>query len=157
MTCTKGIIPVLLLCFLAVSARAQHATKLGGVWQMVSQKLDGKDNPVPGREIKMLTGAHFVWVRQDTQEVSRLLAQRTLRDSLLAYHDAFGAGTYKVAGNTYTETTEFFYEPKYIGQSIDFMFKLDGDRWLISGRFPHLEGGKKVTEILLEEVWKRIE
>ena len=131
-------------------------TGLQGTWEMVSQKIDGKDNPIGGREIKLLTASHFVWVRQDKKQVEELLAKGTEHDSLLAYHDAFGAGTYKVSGDTYTETTEFFYEPKYIGTSIDFTFKLDGKRWYITGRFPHYHGTKKINEILIEEVWKRI-
>jgi hypothetical protein len=74
-----------------------------------------------------------------------------------AYQDAFGAGTYKFVGNTYTETTEFFYAPQYIGTSLEFEFKLDGDLWYTSGHLQHYEGGKKIDDVLLEQVFKRID
>ncbi len=154
---SQRIIPLILLYLLPALVHAQQAVKLQGAWEMVSQQVDGKDHPIPGRQIKLLTGTHYVWVRQDKKQVEELLAKGTEHDSLLAYHDAFGAGTYKIVGNTYTETTEFFYEPQYIGTSIDFKFKLDDDRWYTFGHFSHFQGGKKINEILLEEVWKRIE
>ena len=95
-------------------------------------------------------------MRQNKTQVEELLAKGTLRDSLTAFHDAFGGGTYKVTGNTYSETTEFFYEPQYIGSSIDFTFALNGDRWNTTGHFVSYNNGKKTDE-LIEEEWKRVE
>jgi hypothetical protein len=153
----QRIIPLILLSFLPALVHAQQTVNLQGAWEMVSQKIDGKDHTIQGKQIKLLTGTHYTWVRQDKKQVEELLAKGTLHDSLLAYHDAFGAGTYKVVGNTYIETTEFFYEPQYIGTSLEFKFTLDGDRWYTSGHYSHFARGKKINEILLEEVWKRIE
>ena len=61
-----------------------------------------------------------------------------------AYQDAFGAGTYKFVGNTYTETTEFFYAPQYIGTSLEFDSKLDGDLWYTSRHLQHYEGAREL-------------
>jgi hypothetical protein len=148
---------VILLYAVAVVAHAQQPVKLQGAWELVSQKEDGKDHPISGRQIKLLAGTHYAWIRQDKKLLEEALARRTQRDSISAYQDAFGAGTYKVVGNTYTETTEFFYAPQYIGTSLEFKFKIDGDLWYTSGHFSHFEGGKKINEVLLEQVFKRIE
>ncbi len=151
------LVTVILLSLLSAMAVAQQGVKLQGTWELVSQKEDGKDHPISGRQIKLLTGTHYVWVRQDKKQLELLLAKRTQRDSISAYQDAFGAGTYKVVGNTYTETTEFFYAPQYIGTSLEFEFKLDGDLWHTSGHLIHYEGGKKIDDVLLEQVFKRID
>jgi hypothetical protein len=112
---------------------------------------------MPGRQIKLLTAKHYSWVKQDKKAAEALLEKGTLCDSLAAYHDEFGAGTYKVVGNTYTETTEFFGEPQYVGTSLAFKFKLKGGLWYITGSYAHIAHGKKINEELIEEVWKRID
>jgi hypothetical protein len=152
----KYFIAAVLFSFLSPLLQAQQTVNLQGYWELLSQKVNGKENQTYGRQIKLLTGTHFVWVRQNRKQVEELLAKGTLRDSLTAFHDAFGAGTYKVTGNTYSETTEFFYEPKYIGTSINFTFTLNGDRWHTTGHFVGSENGKKTDE-LIEEEWKRTE
>ncbi|MFZ1976529.1 MAG: hypothetical protein WAV76_01120 [Bacteroidota bacterium] len=145
------------LCLLLSFVHAQQAVKLQGTWELVYQKEDGKDHPFVGRQIKLLTATHYVWVRQDKKQLEELLAKKTQRDSISAYADAFGAGTYKVVGDTYIETTEFFYAPQYIGTSLEFKFKVEGDMWYTSGHYSHYEGGKKIDEVLLEQVFKRID
>ena len=154
---SSRIVTVILLYLLPAMAFAQQAIKLQGAWELVSQKEDGKDHPILGKQIKLLTGSHYAWVRQDKKQLEDLLAKRTQRDSISAYQDAFGAGTYKVVGNTYTETTEFFYAPQYIGTSLEFEFRLDGDLWYTSGHLIHYEGGKRIDDVLLEQVFKRID
>ena len=156
MKISKYFIAAMLFSVLSPLLYGQQAVNLQGYWELLSQKVNGKENRTYGRQIKLLTGTHFVWVRQNRKQVEELLAKGTLRDSLNAFHDAFGAGTYKVTGNTYTETTEFFYEPNYIGTSIDFTFTLDGDRWHTTGHFVGSNNGKRTDE-LIEEDWKRIE
>lgn len=81
------------LCLLLSFVDAQQAVKLQGTWELVSQKEDGKDHPFVGRQIKLLTATHYVWVRQDKKQLEELLAKKTQRDSISAYADAFGAGT----------------------------------------------------------------
>ena len=151
------VVTAILLYLLPASALAQQAVTLQGTWELVSQKEDGKDHPISGRQIKLLTSTHYMWVRQDKKQLEQLLAKKTQHDSISAYQDAFGAGTYKVVGNTYTETTEFFYAPQYIGTSLMFEFKLDGGLWYTTGHLVHYEGGKKIDDIVLEQVFKRID
>ena len=73
--------------------------------------------------------------------------------------DAFGAGsgTYKLEGSKYTETIEFFADPSYIGRSIDFTMRVEGNHLYQSGKFPLHENDKKVRDVLLEEVYERVE
>ena len=151
------IVAVILFYLMPALTQAQQPVKLQGAWELVSQKEDGKDHPISGRQIKLVTGSHYAWVRQDKKMLEELLAKKTQHDSISAYQDAFGAGTYKVVGNTYTETTEFFYAPQYIGTSLMFEFKIEGDIWYTSGHLIHYEGGKKIDDILLEQVLKRID
>jgi hypothetical protein len=136
---------------------AQKPAGLQGTWEMVTQKLNGKTSQIIGRQIKLITARHYSWVRQDKKHTEELLAMHTTSDSIAAYHDEFGAGTYKVTGSTYTETSEFFGEPQYIGRSIEFKFKLKGGLWFISGYYTHFENGKELDKILIEETWKKID
>jgi hypothetical protein len=153
----KRIVPFILLYFLPGLVYAQQTVDLKGAWELVSQKEDGKDHPIMGRQIKLVTAAHYAWVRQDKKHLEDLLAKGTQHDSISAYQDAFGAGTYTIVGNTYTETTEFFYAPQTIGTSLVFTFKLEGDLWYTSGHLSHYESGKKLDDIILEQVFKRID
>jgi predicted NAD-dependent protein-ADP-ribosyltransferase YbiA (DUF1768 family) len=151
------IIFFILIFFAPVYIFAQQGTGLQGAWQLASQKIDGKDHPISGRQIKLVTANHFAWLSQDKKQLEELLAKGTAHDSAAAYHDMGGAGTYKVSGNTYTETTEFFYDPQNIGTSIDWKYKLKGKLWYTSGHYIHYKDGKKIEDILLEQVWKKIE
>ena len=92
---TQHIFTIILLCLLLAFAYAQQTAKMQGTWELVSQKENGKDHPFVGRQIKLLTTSHYVWVRQDKKQLEELLAKKTQRDSISAYADAFGAGTYK--------------------------------------------------------------
>jgi len=150
-------IVVIVLAFLPGISQAQQQVNLRGTWELVSQKIDGKNFPYSGRQIKLLTSSHYAWVRQDKKQVEELLAKGTPHDSIMAYQDAYGAGTYKVSGDTYTETSEFFYAPQYIGTSIAFRFKLENGLWYISGHEWSFKNGRKVRGVLLEQVWKRID
>jgi hypothetical protein len=87
------------------------------------------------------------------------IVKKTKEDPLTAYMDAFnaGSGTYKLEGNKYTETVEFFADPSYIGRSFDFTMKVEGNSLYQSGKFPVFEDGKKVREFLLEEVYERVQ
>ncbi|MGA9407484.1 MAG: hypothetical protein WBW71_10165 [Bacteroidota bacterium] len=153
----RSTVLLLLLYISPALVHAQQTVNLQGTWELVSQKEDGKDHPISGRQIKLVTGTHYAWVRQDKKHIEELLAKGNQRDSISAFEDTFGAGTYKIVGDTYTETTEFFYAPQYIGTSLVFTFKLDGDLWYTSGHLSHYENGKKIDDILLEQVFKRID
>jgi|BarGraIncu00222A_1022003.scaffolds.fasta_scaffold72961_1 hypothetical protein len=153
----QRIIIVILLLILPALINAQKSVKLQGTWELVSQTENGKDHPIEGRHIKLLTKSHYSWARQDRKQVEELLAKGTQRDSIVAYHDAYATGTYKVVGDKYIETAEFFYAPQYIGKSVEFKFKLEGNRWYISGHFSHYDKDKKIDEVQLDQVWKRID
>ena len=157
MAALKPLVLSFLVCFIVGLVQAQTPPRLEGAWELVSQKVDGKDHAILGRQIKLLTKQHYVWVRQDKKALMTLLEKKTMRDSMTAYQDTYGAGTYAVSGNTYTETTEFFYAPEYIGNAVNFTFRFDGPHWIINGTIPRMKGNEKVGEEKLEEVWKRID
>jgi len=151
-------LPFILLFLLTVTVNAQKKVSLQGTWEKVSAKYDGKPEGFNGRQIKLITAKHYVWLKHDLKVIDSLYAKGTLRDSLAAHNDEFGGGTYKIEGDTYTETTEFFGDPKYIGRSISFKFTLKGNIWNISGHYVHYDAnGKKTDEFLLDETWKRID
>jgi hypothetical protein len=136
---------------------AQNFAGLRGAWELKSQKIDGKEQVLTGKRLRILSDKHFVWVNQDKKKLEELLAKHTPHDSVVAYHDDCGAGTYKVQGDIYTETTEVFYDPQNIGTSIDWKFRLDGDLWYTTGHYLHYSNGKKDEDLLLEEVWKKLD
>lgn len=158
MTYSKAIIGFILIILFAGCSVPQQKNKIEGVWELISQKWNGKEY-VSGRDIKMFTGKHFSFIFQDTAEAKSLLARKTLRDSLSAFFDDLyaGAGSYKLVDSIYTETCEFFSNPEHVGLSTDYIVKVNGDRLYQSGKFPELKEGKKVRDVLLEEVYKRIE
>lgn len=159
MTFSKTTLVILLLCLFVAVSVAQQKVNIEGVWQALSQKMDGKETLTAGKDVKYITAKHWIWVYQDKGKGLSLLAKKTQRDSIAAYYDAFGAGagTYKLVGNTYTETIDYFSDPSYVGLSISFTVKVEGDKLYQSGKYPVLEGGKKVKDVQLEEVYKRIE
>ena len=159
MTYSRALKVLFVLCVFAAFSSAQQKVKIEGVWELLPAKIDGKEEPMTGRQLKIITKTRWSWIYQDKDKAMSLFAKKTHEDSLIAFAEPFGAGagSYKLVGNTYTETIEFFRNVNYIGLSIDFTVKVEGDRMFQTGKFPVFEGGKKVREILLEEVYKRIE
>ncbi len=151
------LIFVALFCSPLLTALAHDKSKVQGAWELISQKIDGKDQPLSGKRIRLITASHFAWVKQDTKLVKELLARGTAHDSAVAFHDVAGAGTYKLSGDIYTETTEFFYDPQNLGSSIDWKIRLEGNLWYSTGHYIHYKDGKKNEDLLLEEVWKKID
>jgi hypothetical protein len=150
---------VLAVSLIAVPAVAQQTPKIEGVWRMISGKEDGKERLTSGTDIKYITAKHWIWIYQDKAKTIAALAKKSQGDPLKAYQDAFGAGagTYKLVGNNYTETIEQFMWTEYIGLSLNFTIKVEGNRLYQSGKFPYFENGKKTKDVLLEEVYERIE
>ena len=144
-----------LLFLLAPSASAQTACRLEGVWQLVSGKADGQAYPASTRSIKIITKGHFAVLSEEARGVQEL---KTANDSLQAFRTmGAGGGTYKLQGTTYTETLDYFADPAYAGRSVSFTCRTEGDRFFQTGSFPVFENGKKVRDIKLDEVWRRIE
>jgi hypothetical protein len=159
MTYSRTTLVFVLLCACVACSIAQQKVKIEGVWQSLSQKMDGKEVLTSGKDVKYITAKHWIWIYLDKEKLVSLLAKKTQRDSISAYYDAFGAGagTYTLVGNTYTETVEYNPEPNYIGLSLPFTVKVVGDRLYQSGKLPVFEAGKKVKDVQWDEVYKRIE
>lgn len=137
------------------SAYAQTACRLEGVWQLVSGTADGQSYPASARSIKIITKGHFAVLGEEARGVREL---KTAADSLQAFRTmSAGGGTYKLQGTTYTETLDYFADPAYAGRSVSFTCRTEGDRFFQSGPFPVFADGKKVRDIKLDEVWRRIE
>ena len=139
---------------IATPLAAQSTCKVEGVWELESGSADGKDYPAGSREMKMIANGHFAVFWRDASTPKEL---KTVADSLAAFRLAGGGGgRYSVQGSTYTEKIEYFSDPAYVGKSIPFTCRVDGDRFYQTGSIPVYEGGKKVRDSKLNEVWKRV-
>jgi hypothetical protein len=113
------------------SDRAQAHRQLVGTWEHELADSPGY------RQIKILSGSHFVWATYE-------------RDAGMMV--SVGGGTYEFDGIVYIETLQFGSEglpADLIGQEQVFKARLDGDRWLHEGT---LSNGFQVRE-----VWTRID
>ena len=110
------------------------ACPVEGAWEVESVAVDGVQEPLGDRrQIKLLTGTRFAFVSQSPGPENLL----TVTDSLAAYRTGlFGGGTYRVQDSTYTETIEFFGDPRYVGLDIRFTCRVEGDLWTIEGELP---------------------
>jgi hypothetical protein len=143
------------LFVVAQSAHAQATCRLEGVWQLVSGKADGQPYAASARSIKIITKGHFAVLGDEARGVKEL---KTAADSVQAFRTmTAGGGTYKLQGTTYTETLDYFGDPAYTGRSVSFTCRTEGDRFFQTGSYPVFENGKKVRDIKLDEVWRRIE
>jgi len=114
------------------------AQELEGAWKLTSAKFTYPDTVMEAgdyRPVKILANGRFAFGNQNT-------------DSTLTA----GGGTYEYDGQTYTENIEYFTNPNNVGQSFKFDIRLEGNTWYHSGSIP-LDSG----ELLLEEVWERVE
>lgn len=111
-----------------------HAKKsqLEGAWEMVS----GQELPKGTRDIKIISGGHFVWVMYDAEKGKPLYT---------------GGGTYTLNGTSYVEHVDFMSEEISAGivtKDQKFTVKLDGDTLTQTGA---LSNGQS-----LSETWKRV-
>lgn len=155
----SSVCAAILFVLMTLSSGAQEKSGIVGTWLLESQKFDGQEQLGSAREVKHISQHHFAWTNQDKAKSISLFARKTPNDSLAAFRDwqSFGEGTYTLNGDTYTETMESFVDPQYIGMSIAFTVKVEGDRLYQSGKLPIYQDGKKVNEVMLEEVYKRLE
>ncbi len=131
------------------------ACPVQGVWELVSGTEDGKPYPATLHARKLITRQHWAWVQGEGAPPSQLL---TVGDTLRALRASLGGtGTYTVNGSTYTETIDVYPLPGYQGISLPFACRVEGDRFYQSGKSPVVENGKVVREVMLEEVYRRIE
>jgi len=150
-----AFLAVLLPLVAAVPLRAQSSCQLVGVWELVSGKGDTASYPANLHQWKIITRTHWAWIAKVDGGPTEL---KTVADSLQVFRNTgAGSGTYTLQGNTYTERIEFFADPEYLGRSIPFTCRTEGDRFYQTGDFPIVEGGRTVRTVHLEEVYRRIE
>ena len=111
-----------------------HAKKsqLDGTWEMAS----GQPLPKGARDIKIISGGHFIFVAYDTEQGKPLYT---------------GGGTYILNGSSYTEHMDFASDQisaGLIGKDQPFTVKMDGDTFTQTGTLSNGKG--------LSETWKRI-
>jgi hypothetical protein len=120
--------------FLAWSqTNGSHAKKgqLDGAWELVS----GQQLPKGARDIKIISGGHFIFVAYNTENGKPLYT---------------GGGTYILNGSSYTEHVDFASDEisaGLVGKDQPFTVKVDGDTFTQTGT---LSSGKALLEI-----WKR--
>ncbi len=131
---------------------AMSACPVEGAWEVESVAVDGVPEPLgERRQVKLLTGTRFAFVSQSPGPEG--LA--TVADSLAAYRTGiFGGGTYRVQDSTYTESIEFFADPRYVGLDIRFACRVEGDLWTIEGELPTWDERESVV---WTEVSRRME
>ena len=121
--------------FLALSqTNGSHAKKsqLGGTWELVS----GQPLPKGARDIKIISGRHFIFVAYDTKKGKPLYT---------------GGGTYILNGSSYTEHMDFASDEisaGLVGKDQPFTVKVDGDTFTQTGTLSNGKG--------LSETWKRV-
>ena len=121
--------------FLALSqTNGSHAKKsqLDGTWELVS----GQPLPEGARDIKVISGGHFIFVAYDTEKGRPLYT---------------GGGTYILNGSSYAEHIDFASDEisaGLVGKDQPFTVKVDGDTFTQTGTLSNGKG--------LSETWKRV-
>jgi len=105
---------------------------LDGTWELVS----GQQLPKGARDIKIISGGHFIFVAYDTEKGKPLYT---------------GGGTYILSGSSYTEHIDFASDEisaGLVGKDQPFTVKVDGDTFTQTGTLSNGKG--------LSETWKRV-
>ncbi len=122
---------------------------LEGAWELVDARYTPADpsfSLAARRQIKLLTKTHWAFLDQ-----AREPAQPANPSDFSA-----GGGTYQLEGDSYTEHIEFFAVPKFVGASITFKIKWDGDEWTQTGTLPLKALGLSDHDVDLQERYRRI-
>jgi hypothetical protein len=150
-----AVIAVLLPLLASVPLQAQNSCRPVGVWELVSGKADTASYPAAMHQVKIITRTHWVFIARYDSIIREM---KTAADSLQVFRTSgAGGGTYTLQGTTYTEKIDFFSDPAYIGMSLPYTCRTEGDRFIQTGTFPEQQGGKTVHTWRLEEVYRRIE
>ena len=110
------------------SSSAPPECRVQGVWRMERVATNGKADSTSGQERKIMTRNHFMWVQQESRRDT--LPLKTYRDSVRAFNDAGGYGTYTVSGSTVTEHIELFPIPSWIGRDFKATCRTDSNHWV---------------------------
>ena len=94
-----------------------------GIWKLVYTDIKENDSltvkdMTKSDFVKIINSTHFAFFNQDHDDASGFYG---------------GAGSYKLEGNQYTETLNFFGEEVYRGQSFQFTVEIKGDTLIQSG------------------------
>ena len=102
---------------------------LDGTWELVA----GQQLPKGARNIKIISGGHFIFAAYDTRELL-----------------GTGGGTYILNGSSYTEHVDFGdrISAGVVGKDQQFKVKIDGDTFVQAGTLSNGRG--------LSETWKRV-
>ena len=131
---------------------------LEGAWELVDAQYTPADAAFSldkTRQIKILTSTHWAFLSQDRSPAAPATGGDAAQ-SAAASTFAAGGGTYKLDGDTYTEHIEFFAAPKFVGTSIIFKIKWDGDEWVQTGTLPLKALGLSDHDVALQERYRRI-
>jgi len=136
---------LLAIFLLLLSCETEKKKPVEGTWELVSANwIFGDTTEFPNseydREIKIIGGEHFIYIRQDT----------TKKDLFFS-----GGGTYTFKENKYTETHEFTSWGGDIGITYSYECLFEDDMWIMTG--PVIAEGEKKPGWQLHEEWKKIE
>ena len=111
----EATILTILGIFAATSCNAPASANcdVQGVWRRQRVVVNGKSDSTSGEEVKLMTKSHFMWVSQEARRDT--LPLETYRDTVRAFTNSGGYGTYAVNGSDLTERIELFpdlYAPK---------------------------------------------
>lgn len=133
--CTASI--SLFVLFGSLDVRAQACNPVGA-WEVASLTFTDPDGTVRVIEIKdppglkILSESHWVFVEMTGVEENPTSG---------------GGGTYTVEGTVYTEHVDYHAAQGFIGETISFECRVEGDQWYQTGLLP--------DGVLLEEVYRR--
>ena len=121
---------------LSAISLAVFANPLKGTWKYVSGEYATPNGNVKAEapavtSTKIISDTHFSYI--------------TLHSNKFAYA---GGGTYVIEGNKFIETVKYGNLEDYIGRTMAFTFKVDGDLWYHT----LYENGKFVES----EIWKKV-
>lgn len=143
-----SIFLVFVFLFGCTRTTVEEKNPIEGTWELISGKSQYPDvtelwpDTDYERQIKIINQTHFVWINQDTS-----------REHIYS----FGGGKYTLNGDNYTEHIEMFILPSWIGKTIPFKIKIEGDTLILSGTVPLGKLGLAYSDYEHYEVWKRID
>ncbi len=141
-----------------VLGSAPPACRVQGVWEMVATIQAGKRTEFTGRERKVVTKKHWMWLAEATRRDT--LPLKTALDSARYYAIGGGSGTYEVSGHKYTEHIDLFVDPKFEGKSLSAACRTEGNLWYHTWRVGDLDAPGAPSPNAADsitEVWRRVE
>jgi hypothetical protein len=137
------------------TALAEQPCDLRGAWELVSSTLNTVPGPSTVTSRKIFSKTRFAVIANDIRYSGPLLGPH----EVLSFYNSLVAvgGTYDVTGTTWTEKIDSGTAGEYLGLSLTFSCQQAGDRLIQKGTLPIFSGGKKVSDLPLEELWRRLD